>query len=82
MFSIVGSIGIGLVSGWAAARLIGHARWFVAARVLLGLLVQGLVVLGFTSVRGALAFGGAAALAALLGALWLRRLELRYGAAE
>ena len=81
MLSIAGSIGLGLVSGWVAARLVRHARWFVVARVLLGLIIQGLVVLGLASARGAIAFGCALALGALLGALWVRRLELRYGAA-
>ena len=81
MLSIAGSIGVGLVSGWAAARLLSHARWWVIARVLLGLAVQGMVVLGLASARGAIAFGGALALGVLLGLLWVRRLELRYGAA-
>ena len=31
MLSIAGSIGLGLVSGWAAARLMRHTRWFVVA---------------------------------------------------
>src|SRR5262245_29364087 len=80
VLSILGSIGLGLVWGWAAARLVYRARWIVVARVLIGLILQGLVVLVFTSPRVVIAFGGAVVLAALLGWQWVRRLELRYGA--
>ena len=49
MLQIIGGIGIGLVSGWLTTRLIYQARWPVVVRVLLGLIVQGSVVLGLTS---------------------------------
>jgi len=80
VLGIAGSIGLGLVWGWAAARLTYRARWVVVVRVLLGLILQAQLVLFFTSQRDLLAFGGAAVLAALLGWLWVRRLELRYRA--
>ena len=80
MLSILGSIGLGLVWGWAAARLIYRAQWIVVARVLIELILQALVVLVFTSPRAVIAFAGAVVLAALLSWLWVRRLELRYGA--
>jgi hypothetical protein len=82
MLSLLGGIGLGLVWGALAARLIFRARWTVVLRVLLGLLVQGLVVLRLGALGATLAFAGATALSALLGALWLRRLAARYGAAS
>jgi hypothetical protein len=80
VLSIAGSIGLGLVWGWLVARLTYRARWFVVVRVLIGLILQGLLVLFFTSPRAVMAFAGAVALAALVGWLWVRTLELRYGA--
>lgn len=79
MLIVAGSVGLGLVWGWAAARLIHRSRWTVAVRTLLGLVIQGLVVLALATPPDLLAFAGAVALGALLGALWLRRLESRYG---
>jgi len=80
MLSILGAIGLGLVWGWAAARLAYRARWTVVVRVLLGLILQAELVLAFTSPRAMIAFGGAVVFAALLGWLWVRRLDLRYRA--
>lgn len=81
MLSLLGGIGLGLVWGALAARLLFRAHWTVALRVLLGLIVQGLVVLRLGALSATLAFAGAVALSALLSALWLRRLAARYGAA-
>jgi hypothetical protein len=78
MLVVIGSVGLGLVWGWVAARLIYHARWTVVVRVLLGLVAQGLVVLQLASPRVLLWFGGATAIGALVCLTWVRTLEARY----
>jgi hypothetical protein len=74
---LAGSIGLGLVWGWVAARLIWRARWDVAARVLLGLLAQGLVSVYLASELATVWAAAAAATGALICYGWLRRLEGR-----
>ena len=78
MLVAIGGIGLGLVWGWVAARLIYHARWTVVVRVLLGLVAQGLVVIQLASPRVLLWFGGAVAVSALVCLIWVRTLEARY----
>jgi F0F1-type ATP synthase assembly protein I len=79
---IAGGIGLGLVLGWAAARLIYRAPWHVRVWVLLGLVAQGLTVLALASAVAAIGFGVALALSGLACATWVRSLEARYGRVE
>lgn len=79
---IAGGIGVGLVLGWAAARLLYRAPWNVRVWVLLGLAAQGLTVLALASAAPAIGFVGALALSALACATRVRSLEARYGRAE
>jgi hypothetical protein len=80
MLVVVGAIGLGLVYGWVSARLLRRARWDVAARVLLGLSVLGLLVFHLAATRAVMAFGVAVLAGALACSTWLRALERRYGA--
>jgi hypothetical protein len=77
MLQVLGAIGLGVVWGWLAARLLYHARWSVVISVLLGLVAQGLIVLQFSSARAVLWFGGAFVIGALIGLIWIRTLEAR-----
>ena len=79
---IAGGIGMGLVLGWAAARLIYRAPWHVRAWVLLGLVSHGLIVLELASAAAAIAFGIALTVSGLACATWVRSLEARYGRPE
>jgi hypothetical protein len=79
---IAGGIGIGLVAGWLAGRLLGRARWSVRIWVLLGLITQGVLVLRIASLPAALWFGVAALAAALICFAWVRALERRRLEAE
>ena len=74
---IAGSIGTGLVVGWLAARLLYHARWMMRVWLLLGLIIQGLLVLQIASPDATLWFVGAALTAALTCFAWVRALERR-----
>jgi F0F1-type ATP synthase assembly protein I len=76
---IAGGIGMGLVLGWAAARLFYGAPWNVRVWVLLGLVAQSLIVLELASAAAAIGFGVALAVSALACATWVRSLEARYG---
>jgi hypothetical protein len=82
MLHMLGAIGVGLVSGWAAGRLIYRAPWNVALWVLLGLAAQGLIVLRLTALPTLIGFVIALALAAVTCISWVRSLEARYGRAE
>jgi hypothetical protein len=77
---IAGSIGTGLVVGWLAARLLYHARWMMRVWLLLGLIVQGLLVLQIASPDAMLWFWVAALAVALICFGWLRELERRRAA--
>jgi hypothetical protein len=79
---IAGGIGLGLVLGWSAARLIYRAPWNVRVWVLLGLVAQGLAVLALASAAAAIGFGFALVVSALAYAAWMRSLEARYGRVE
>jgi len=79
---IAGGIGIGLVLGWAAARLIYRAPWHVRVWELLGLVAQGLTVLALAPASAAIGYAGALALSGLACAAWVRSLEARYGRVE
>jgi F0F1-type ATP synthase assembly protein I len=76
---IAGGIGIGLVLGWAAARLLHRAPWKVRIWVLLSLIAQSLIVLELASLAAAIGFGIALLVSALACATWVRSLEARYG---
>jgi hypothetical protein len=77
MLQVLGAIGLGLVWGWLAARLLYHTRWSVVISVLLGLVAQGLIVLRLSSARAALWFCGALVVGGLIGLIWIRTLEAR-----
>ena len=79
---IAGGIGIGLVLGWAAARLLYRAPWNVRIWVLLGLIAQSLIVLELASLAAAIGFGIALLVSALACATWVRSLEARYGRSQ
>ncbi|HJZ45627.1 MAG TPA: hypothetical protein VKE41_00615 [Roseiflexaceae bacterium] len=79
MLQILGGIGVGLVNGWLAARLMYQARWTVIVYVLLWLIAQSIVILGLTSPVVLLWFAGALFISALLCIAWLRLLQARYG---
>ena len=74
---IAGGIGIGLVTGWLAGRLLGQARWSVRVRVLAGLITQAVVVLWIASLSATLWYGIAALVALLMCLAWVRMLEQR-----
>ena len=74
---IAGGIGIGLVVGWLAGRLLSRARWGVRAVMLLGLIAQAALVLWIASLPATLWFGVAALLATLICFAWVRALERR-----
>jgi hypothetical protein len=80
--AIAGCIGLGLVWGWVAARLIHSARWTVVARVLVGLLVQGVLALRLATTGATIALGVAALVGAIVCHGWVRALERQYGAAR
>lgn len=79
---IAGGVGIGLVLGWAAARLIYRAPLRVRVWVLLGLVAQSLIVLELASALAAIGFGIALTASALACATWVRSLAARYGQVE
>ena len=74
---IAGGIGMGLVVGWLAGRLLGRTRWSVRVGILLGLIAQGVLVLRIASLAATLWFGVAALAAALVCYGWLRELGHR-----
>ncbi len=76
---IAGGIGIGLVLGWVAARLIYRAPWNVRIWVLLSLIVHALIVFELASLAAAIGFGAALLFSALACGTWVRSLEARYG---
>jgi hypothetical protein len=77
---LAGTIGLGLVWGWVSARLLRRARWEVAVRMLLGLVVLGLLVFHLGAIAEVVAFGVAVVAGALICGTWVRALERRYGA--
>ncbi|MFN8505550.1 hypothetical protein [Kouleothrix sp.] len=79
MIAVLGGIGLGLVWGWLAVRLLAGARRAMAVRVPLWLALQALLV-AYLGAPGALA-GFAAGLAAgvLLARAWRSALEWRAG---
>lgn len=79
---IAGGIGIGLVVGWAAARLTRHAPWHVRAWVTLSLIALALIVFEFAALPAMIAFGIALLVSALACSSWVRALEARYGRLE
>ena len=79
---IAGGIGIGLVIGWVAARLILRAPWNVRVWVLLSLIVLGLIVFQLVSPAAAIGFGVALLFGALICSTRVRALEARYGRLE
>jgi hypothetical protein len=79
---IAGGIGIGLVVGWVAARLMLRAPWHVRVWVLLSLIALGLLVLELAALPATIAFGVALLVSALACVTWVRALEARYGRAE
>ena len=72
---IAGGIGMGLVLGWAAARLLYRTPWNVRVWVLLGLVAQSLIVLELASAEAVIGFGVALAVSALACATWVRSLR-------
>ena len=76
---IAGGIGLGLVMGWVAARLLYRAPWKVIVWVLLGLAAQGLIVLQLGSRAAVAGFAAALVVGALICITWVRSLEARYG---
>ena len=79
---IAGGIGIGLVVGWVAARLIWRAPWNVRVWVLLSLIALGLIVFQLAGRAAAIGFGVALLFSALVCATRVRMLEARYGRLE
>ena len=79
MLHMLGGIGVGLVMGWAAARLIYGAPWNVILWILLGLLAQSLIVLQLTAWPVVIGYATALGLGGLSCATWVRSLETRYG---
>ena len=74
---IAGGIGMGLVVGWLAGRLLVHARWSVRIWIVLGFIAQGGLVLRIASLPAALWFVVAALLMALICIAWVRAMEHR-----
>jgi hypothetical protein len=79
---IAGGIGIGLVVGWVAARLILGAPWNVRVWVLLSLIALGLIVFQLGSPAATIGFGVALLFSALACSARVRALEIRYGRLE
>jgi F0F1-type ATP synthase assembly protein I len=79
MLHMLGGIGVGLVAGWAAGRLIYRAPWNVVVWVLLGVLAQGLIVLRLTALPVLIGYAAALGIGALACVTWVRSLEARYG---
>ena len=77
---IAGAIGTGLVLGWVAARLLYRARWSVRLVLLLGLIVQGALVLWIGSLPAAIWFVAVALLTGFICIAWVRELERRRAA--
>lgn len=79
MLSVLGGIGLGLVWGWLAERLVVGDRPMRAARMLLWVGVQALLVaaIGTPGMLGAFAAGLAAG--TLLARAWRRTIEWRTG---
>jgi len=72
-----GGIGIGLVAGWLAGRLLHRARWPGRAVLLLGLIALSALVLRIATPTATLWFVAAALLAAFVCIGWVRELERR-----
>jgi hypothetical protein len=78
MLVVAGVVGLGLVWGWIAARLVYRARrWTLFATALLGLIAQALFVARLGPPRATLWFAAAVAIGALLATAWLRTIEAR-----
>jgi hypothetical protein len=75
---VAGAVGVGLVAGWVAARQLYRARWYVAARVLLGLVALGLVTLRLATLPATAAFAAALIAGGLVCLTWVRTLERRH----
>jgi len=79
---IAGGIGMGLVTGWVAARLVLRAPWNVRVWVLLSLIALGLIVLQLAAAAAMIGFAVALLFGALVCAIRVRALEARYGRLE
>ena len=79
---IAGGVGIGLVSGCLAARLLYRAPWMSFVRLLLGVLVQGALILKLSSPQVVIWFISALLISALVCVAARRALEARYGSAR
>lgn len=77
MLHILGGLGLGLVWGWLAARILYRAHWVARLRILLGVAVQALVVQWLATSQAVMLFTIATGLSGLVGTLWLRRLAAR-----
>ena len=79
---IAGGVGVGLVVGWVAARLLLGAPWNVRVWVLLSIIALGLIVVQLASPAAAIGFVVALLLSALACATKVRALEARFGRLE
>ncbi len=79
---IAGGIGMGLVVGWVAARLLLGATWNVRVWVLLSLIALGLAVFQLASSAATIGFAVALLFSGLACSARVRALEARYGRAE
>jgi hypothetical protein len=79
---IAGGVGVGLVVGWVAARLLLGAPWKVRVWVLLSIIALGLIVFQLASQAAAIGFAVALLFSALACATWVRALEVRFGRLE
>ncbi len=79
---IAGGIGMGLVIGWVAARLLLGAPWKVRVWVLLGLVALGLMVFQLAALAPTIGFVVALLFSALACATRVRALEAHFGRLE
>jgi hypothetical protein len=77
---IAGGVGVGLVVGWVAARLLLGAPWKVRVWVLLSIIALGLIVFQLASQAATIGFAVALLAASLICYGWLRELAHRRAA--